>query len=49
MTEYDQIDLDEGIDLSKTSNSRECWLCNFWYFLDKTIKNIIVMVVTICQ
>ena len=51
MIEYDRIDLDEGIDLNKTSNSRECWLCNFWYFLDKisTIKNIIVMVVMICQ
>ena len=35
MTEYDRIDLDEGIDVNKTSNSRESWLCNFWYFLDK--------------
>ena len=34
MTEYDRIDLDEGIDLNKTSSSREYWLCHFWYFLD---------------
>ena len=38
MIEYDRIDLDEGIDLNKTSNSRECWLCNFWYFLDKNFN-----------
>ena len=29
MIEYDRNDLDEVIDLNKTSNSRECWLCNF--------------------
>ena len=51
MIEYDRMDLDEGMDINKTSNSRECWLCHFWYFLDKnsTIKNIIAMVVMICQ
>ena len=38
MIEYDRIDLDEGIDLNKTSNSRECWLCNFLYFLDKNFN-----------
>ena len=35
MIEYDRIDLDEGIDVNKTSSSRESWLCHFWYFLDK--------------
>ena len=40
MIEYDRIDFDECIDVNKTSNSRECWLCHYWYFLDKisTIK-----------
>ena len=38
MIEYDRIDLDEGIDLNKASNSRECCLCNFWYFLDKNFN-----------
>ena len=38
MIEYDKIDLDEGIDLNKTSNSRECWLCSFWYFLGKNFN-----------
>ena len=38
MIEYDRIGLDEGIDLNKTFKSRECWLCNFWYFLDKNFN-----------
>ena len=38
MIEYDRIDLDEGIDVNKTSSSRECWLCHFWYFLDKNFN-----------
>ena len=32
MIEYDKIDLDESIDLNKTSNSRECWLFHFLVF-----------------
>ena len=31
MLEYDRIDLSEGIDVNKTSNSREC---SSYYFLD---------------
>ena len=50
MLEYDRIDLSEGIDVNKTSNSRECSFCHYYYFLDKIliIKSICVMVVTIC-
>ena len=33
MLEYDRIDLFEGIDVNKTSNSRECSFCHY-YFLD---------------
>ena len=33
MLEYDKIDILEGIDLYKSSNSRECSLCHFWYFI----------------
>ena len=34
MLEYDRIDLSEGINLNKTSNSRECSFCHYYYFLD---------------
>ena len=38
MIEHDRIDLDEDIDVNKTSNSRERWLCHFWYFLNKNFN-----------
>ena len=38
MIEYDRIDLDEGIDVNKTPNSIECWLCHYWHFLDKNFN-----------
>ena len=38
MIEYDRIDSDEGIDVNKTYNSRERWLCHYWYFLDKNFN-----------
>ena len=46
MLEYDRIDISEGIDVNKTSNSRKCSFCHYYYFL--VIKSICVMVVTIC-
>ena len=49
MLEYDRIDISEDIDMSKTNKSRECGICHYWYFLDKTLmmKNIYVMAVMI--
>ena len=38
MIEYDRIDLSEGIDVNKISNSRVCWLCHVWYFTDKNFN-----------
>ena len=35
MLEYDRIDISEGNDVNKISNSRECSLCKFYYFLNK--------------
>ena len=32
MLEYDRIDISEGIDVKKTSASKECDICHFWYF-----------------
>ena len=34
MLEYDRIDLSEGIDVNKTSNSRERSFCHYYYFFD---------------
>ena len=35
MLYYDRIDLSEGIDVNKTSESKDCDICHYWYFLDK--------------
>ena len=36
MLEYDRIDNSEGIDITQNKLvSRECWMCHFWYFIDK--------------
>ena len=32
---YDRIDISKGIDVNKTSASKECIICNYWCFLDK--------------
>ena len=34
MLYYDRIDVSEGIDVNKTSASRECDACHYWYFLN---------------
>ena len=36
MLESDRIDISEGIDTNKTSASKECNICHYWYFLNKT-------------
>ena len=38
MLEYDRIDILEGIDTDKTSASKECSICHYWYFLDKNFN-----------
>ena len=35
MLEYGRTDISEGIDTNKTSVSKECNICHYWYFLDK--------------
>ena len=32
---YDRIDVSEGIDINKTSKSKECDIFHYWYFLNK--------------
>ena len=36
--EYDRIDISEGIDINKTNKSKECNICHYWYFLDKSFN-----------
>ena len=38
MLEYDRIDISEGIDTNKTSASKGCNICHYWYFLDKNFN-----------
>ena len=38
MLYYYRIDVSEGIDVVKTRKSKECDICNYWYFLNRGIK-----------
>ena len=38
MLEYDRINISEGIDTDKTSASKECNICHYWYFLEKNFN-----------
>ena len=38
MLYYDRIDVSEGIDVDKTSASKECDIFHFWHFLNKGFK-----------
>ena len=35
MLYYDRIDLSEGINVNKTSASKECHICHYRHFLDE--------------
>ena len=32
MLYYDRIDISEGINIAKNSNSNECMICHYWFF-----------------
>ena len=36
--EYDRVDISEGIHVNKTSASKECDFCHYWYFKDIGFK-----------
>ena len=38
MLYFDIIDVSEGIAVNKTSESKECDVCHYWYFLNKGFK-----------
>ena len=39
MLEYDRIDISEGVDVNKTSLSKECDICHYWYFKNIGFKH----------
>ena len=38
MLYYDRIDISKGIDVNKTSESKECVICHYCFFLNKGFK-----------
>ena len=38
MFHSDRINTSEGIDVNKTSASKKCDLCHYWYFLNYSFK-----------
>ena len=38
MLEYDKINISEGIEINKTSASKECAICQYWHFLNKNFS-----------
>ena len=38
MLDFDKIDVSEGIDVNNTSALKECDICHYWYFLNKSFK-----------
>ena len=33
-----ETDISDGIDVDMSNKSKECMLCNYWYFLDKSFS-----------
>ena len=38
MLYFGRIDVSEGTDVNKTSASKECNICHYWYFLNYSFK-----------
>ena len=38
MLYYDRTDISERVDVNKTSASKECDICHYWYFLNYSFK-----------
>ena len=36
MLVYEKIDISDGVDVNKSS--KECMICHYWYFLDKSFS-----------
>ena len=40
MLYYNRIYVSEGIDVNKTSASKECDICHYWYFLNYSFNQM---------
>ena len=38
MTEYDRIDISEGPNINRRNASKDCKICNYWWFKDIGFK-----------
>ena len=38
MLVYEKIDISDRIDVGMSDKSKECTLCHYWYFLDKSFS-----------
>ena len=38
MLHFDKNDVSEGIDINKTSASKECDICHYWHFLNYSLQ-----------
>ena len=38
MIYFNRIDISEGIDVNKTSATKDCDVCHYWYFLNYSFK-----------
>ena len=38
MLVYERINISDRIDVNKSDESKECTLCHYWYFLDKSFS-----------
>ena len=38
MLYYDKIDISKGIDINKTSASKDCCICHYWYFVNNGFR-----------
>ena len=45
MLQYERIDVSEGIGVNKTSASKECEVCHYWFFKDVEDLNLMSMFV----
>ena len=38
MLSYERINISDGIDVNKSDESKDCTLCHYWFFLDKSFS-----------